>query len=96
MTHELLQQAAASNQWAAIFPELMLGGLALLLLVLEMVLPKKDHNLIPAVAILGQLAIAFGLILNFHTAFLSENLQITFGGLLRHTETGQFMRMFFL
>jgi NADH-quinone oxidoreductase subunit N len=97
MPHEfLLQQAAASNQWGAIFPELMLVGLALMLLVLEMVLPKQDHRLIPAVAILGQLAVAFGLFLNFHTQYLSEDMQITFGGLLRHTETGQFMRMFFL
>ena len=96
MTTELLQQTAASNQWVAIFPELMLAGLALALLVLEMLLPKKDRGLIPAVAILGQLAVAIGLGLNFHTAFLNPNLQNTFGGLLRHTETGQFMRMFFL
>lgn len=96
MTHELLQQAAASNQWAAIFPELMLAGLALVLLVLEILLPKRDHGLIPVFAVVGQLAIAIGLAVNFHTAFLSPNLQTTFGGLLRHTETGQFMRMFFL
>jgi NADH-quinone oxidoreductase subunit N len=96
MTHELLQQIAASNQWFAIFPELMLAGLALILLVLEMVLPKQDHNLIPAIAILGQLAVVFGVVLNFHTVYLRPDLQITFGGLLRHTEVGQFMRMFFL
>jgi len=96
MTHELLQQAAASNQWAAIFPELTLAGLALALLVLEILLPKSDHGLIPAFAIVGQLAIALGLALNFHTAFLFPSMQITFGGLLRHTEVGQFMRMFFL
>ena len=96
MTHELLQQAAASNQWFAIFPELMLAGLALLLLVLEIVLPKKEHGVIPVVALMGQLFVAFGLLLNFHTAFLSPDRQVTFGGLLRHTEVGQFMRMFFL
>ena len=82
MTHELLQQAAASNQWCAIFPELMLAGLALLLLVLEIVLPKKEHGMIPVVAIVGQLAVAFGLFINFNTAFLSPDMQVTFGGLL--------------
>ena len=41
MTPELLQAAAASNQWSAILPELGLGCLALLLLVLEILLPKK-------------------------------------------------------
>ncbi|HTQ32377.1 MAG TPA: proton-conducting transporter membrane subunit, partial [Opitutaceae bacterium] len=96
MTNEFLQQAAASNQWAAIFPELMLAGLALMLLILEILLPKKDHDLIPAFAIFGQLAIALGLAFNFSTAFLSPQLQVSFGGLLRHSETGQFMRMFFL
>ncbi|MGA3006884.1 MAG: NADH-quinone oxidoreductase subunit N [Opitutaceae bacterium] len=96
MTHALLQQIAASNQWAALFPELMLAGLALLLLVLEIVMPKTDRGLIPIIAIVGQIAIAIGLAVNFHSAFLDPRLQVTFGGLLRHTETGQFMRMFFL
>src|SRR5581483_1349883 len=96
MTIELLRQAAGSNQWAAIFPELMLAGLALMLLVMEILLPKKDHHLIPVVSILGQLAVALGLAINFHTAFLNSYMQVSFGGLLRHSETGQFMRMFFL
>ena len=96
MTLELLQQTAASNQWAAIFPELMLAGLALALLVLEILLPKKNHGLISSIAILGQLAIAIGLAFNLHTPFLEPGQQVTFGGLLRHTEMGQFMRMFFL
>jgi NADH-quinone oxidoreductase subunit N len=97
MIHQLLlQQIAASNDWFAIFPELALVGVALTLLVFEMVLPKEDRHLIPAAAIVGQLVVAFGLCINFHTGYLSPNEQVTFGGLLRHTETGQFMRMFFL
>ena len=48
-----LQAAAGTNQWMAIFPELMLGLLAVLLLGLELVLPKAPRALIPAVAILG-------------------------------------------
>lgn len=93
MNPELLQAAAASNQWAAIFPELLLGCLALLLLVLEIVLPKKHHDLIPAVAITGQLAVLAGLFINYRTAFLDET---TFNGLLHHSANGQFMRFFFL
>lgn len=93
MTPELLQAAAASNQWSAILPELGLGCLALLLLVLEIVLPKSAHDRIPTVAILGQLAILVALLVNFTPAGLERD---TFNGLLHHSRDGQFLRAFFL
>ena len=93
MPTELLQQAAADNQWAAIGPELMVGCLALLLLILEIVLPKARHEIIPSVAVVGLLGIITGFVINYHTAFVG---QTTFNGLLRHTGTGQFLRLFFL
>lgn len=96
MPHDSLSsaaQAAASNQWPAIQPELTLGLLAVALLVLEMALPTRGRRLIPAVAIAGQVAVLVGVCLNFHTAFINAT---TFAGLLRHSETGQFMRLFFL
>jgi len=93
MNLELLQTAAANNRWGALFPELLLGCLALLLLVLEIVLPKKHHGSIPAVAIVGQLALLVGLLFNLQGGFAD---QVTFNGLLRHTQSGQFMRVFFL
>lgn len=93
MTIEQLKAAAADNTWATIAPELSLGVLALFLLVLEMVLPRRKHTLIPTVAILGQLGLLVGLFLNFSPAYLG---QTTFNGLLRHSETGQFLRAFFL
>ncbi len=93
MNLELLQSAAADNRWGALFPELLLGCLALLLLVLEIVLPKKHHSAIPSVAILGQIALLIALIVHFRTGFIG---QTTFNGLLRHSVEGQFMRVFFL
>ena len=93
MTPELLQAAAASNQWGAIFPELALGCLALLLLVLEILLPKSAHARIPAVAILGQLVLLAVLLWNFAPTGLERD---TFNGLLHHSRDGQFMRAFFL
>ena len=93
MTIEQLQAAAASNTWATIAPEIALGVLALLLLVLEIVFPKKKHALIPTIAIVGQLGILVGLLLNFAPAYLGTS---SFNGLLRHSETGQFLRAFFL
>ncbi|MFA6960598.1 MAG: NADH-quinone oxidoreductase subunit N [Opitutaceae bacterium] len=92
MSPELIQ-AAADNRWAAIAPELSLGCLALFLLVLEVILPKKRHSIIPTVAIVGQLGLLLGLLFNFQTHFLGTE---TFSGLLRHTQESQFMRIFFL
>ena len=93
MSVETLQAAAASNQWTAIYPELLVGCLALLLLVMEMILPRKHHDLIPGLAIAGQLAILVAFAFNYHSNFVGQQ---TFNGLLRHTGNGQFMRLFFL
>lgn len=93
MTIEQLQAAAADNTWATIAPEIGLGVLALLLLVLEIVFPKKKHALIPTIAIVGQLGILLGLLLNFAPAYLGTT---TFNGLLQHSTNGQFLRAIFL
>ena len=53
MNLEAAKLAAANNVWAAIWPELALGGIALLLLVLEILLPKRRHAIIGDVATAG-------------------------------------------
>jgi len=93
MSLEQLQEAAAANQWLAVAPELMVGCLALLLLVLEILLPKHRHDFIPSVAIIGLMGTIGGLVVNYQSVFLGQE---TFSGLLKHTGTGQFMRLFFL
>ncbi len=93
MNLEAVKLAAADNIWAAIFPELILGCLALLLLVLEIVLPKRHHALIPDVAIAGILGTFIGLCLNWDSFSAAAD---TFGGLLHHSQSGQLMRAFFL
>jgi len=93
MNLEAVQYAAADNQWAAIFPEIALGCLALLLLVLEIVLPKRQHGHIPAFAIAGQLGLLGGLLVNFRHGALGLS---SFNGLLFHSYQGQLMRVFFL
>ena len=92
MNLEAVKLAAADNVWGAIFPELMLGCIALLLLVLETVLPKKHHGLIPDVASAGILGTLCGLFIRWHDSVGD----VTFNGLLQHTEWGQVMRAFFL
>ena len=45
--------AAAQNEWSALLPEIALGCLALLLLALEMLMPRGPHGRIAAVAQTG-------------------------------------------
>jgi NADH-quinone oxidoreductase subunit N len=88
-----LQTIAARNDWMAIFPELLLGCLALLLLVLEIAFPAKHHRYLAGVALFGVLAILPSQILSFRMGFLEGD---SFNGLLRHSLEGQIMRVFFL
>jgi NADH-quinone oxidoreductase subunit N len=84
---------AQSNQWFAVMPELLLGGLALALLVLEMVLPKKEHGSIPLSSIAGQLGVLVGLVVNSRLVVPGA---VFFGGMIQHSYAGQFMRIFFV
>ena len=93
MTLDALKLAAADNLWTALFPELILACLALALLVLEVVLPKRHHALIPDVASAGLLGTLIGLFINWNSATLGSD---TFNGLLHHSAAGQVMRAFFL
>jgi NADH-quinone oxidoreductase subunit N len=93
MTLEAVKLAAESNTWTAIFPELMLGCLALFLLVLEIALPKRLHRAIPDIAAAGVLGTLLGVILNWSAPVAAVP---SFGGLLQHSAAGQFMRAFFL
>lgn len=93
MSPELIQ-AAADNRWGAIAPEIALGCLALFLLVLEVILPKKKHVIIPTLAIVGQIGLLIGFLWNLReSSFVSHTV---FNGLLHQTEASQFMRIFFL
>jgi NADH-quinone oxidoreductase subunit N len=93
MNLEAVSRAAADNHWLAIWPELTLGCLALLLLVLEIILPKNQHRLIPAVAALGIIGTLVGLSFDWRSATVGTE---TFSGLLHHSMAGQAMRVFFL
>ena len=88
-----LQALAAGNSWISILPELMLGCLALLLLVLEIVLPKRLHTALPGVALFGVLGLLAGQLVTT-TCCVSEGE--SFNGLLYHSQEGQLMRVFFL
>lgn len=93
MSTEFLKAVADSNQWWAIGPEMILACAALGLLVLEIVLPKDQHRLVPTVAMMALVSVLIGVVMNFGKTFGGEEL---FGGLIRLSAAGQIARVFFL
>ena len=89
----VLQNLAANNLWGAITPEIMLGALALALLVIELLFPKQQHQMVPVAALVGLLCVLGNVLATFHNPYVGTE---TFNGLLRHTRDGQIMRIFFL
>ncbi len=89
-----LKDIAATNQWSALAPEITLGVFALLLLALELVLPKRAVAVaVPRATFLG-LAVSLVWVLKDWAA---PALHLTlFGGLVRQTTDSQIMRVFFL
>jgi NADH-quinone oxidoreductase subunit N len=93
MTISQLQAFAAGNNWGAVWPELLLGCLALGLLLLEIILPRAAHRRIPCVAIVGQAAILAAILLRVVPGPAGH---LAFNGLLLLTPLVQAMRVFFL
>src|SRR5258708_36764246 len=79
MSTELLQAVADTNEWWAIGPEMTLAIGALGLLVLEILLPKKDLRYIPPFAIMTLVVVLISVGLGFNIAGWDGEL---FGGLL--------------
>ena len=91
---EFLRSFTATNDWAAIAPEIMLAVLALGLLGAEMVLPRSKQGLIPRLAICGQvlvLVVTLGC-----SAYYTVQGQTFFSGMIAQTDVTQIMRAFFL
>lgn len=91
---EFLRGYSATNEWAAILPEIMLGVLALGVLAAEIVLPKGRQGLIPRLAIWGQVIVllaAFGFV-----GWCNLGERSYFSGLIMQNDVTQIMRGFFL
>lgn len=91
---EFLRSFTATNDWAAIAPEIMLAVLALGLLGAEMVLPRAKHELIAPLAIWGQVLV-LGITLCC-SAYYTIAEQTFFSGMIAQTDVTQIMRAFFL
>ncbi|HRG55355.1 MAG TPA: proton-conducting transporter membrane subunit, partial [Lacunisphaera sp.] len=93
MSTELLKAVAASNEWWALGPEIILACAALGLLVLELATPKAQHRFIPHAAGMALAVVLVGVAFNFGKIWDGEEL---FGGLIRLSLPGQVARVFFL
>ncbi len=96
MTTDFITTTAqsGSNPWSYILPEISLGGLALLLLVFEIVFPKTLKRHIPTLSIIAQLGI---LVLTVCAAMRTRgNVSDYFYGMLANNTGAQFMRIFFV
>jgi len=101
MNSALYHTITDTNQWLMLWPEIALGLLALLVLVLELVLKPANRLIIPRVAILGQVAILIALfywISYESTDSLMEKVVGApfFDGLITITPMGDAARVFIL
>lgn len=99
MTPELAEYyrgLAAYQDWLAIVPEIMLGVLALLLLVAELVLAPGRKHLLPAFAIAPQLVMLALVGMSAVTFDTSVGSLSFFSGTLVQTQGTEIMRVFFL
>ncbi len=63
MNYAHFQSITDTNQWIQLWPEISLGVIALLLLVLDLVFKKNNSTVIPRIAILGQIVVFAALLL---------------------------------
>lgn len=95
MNFEAFSIFANTNHWLALWPELVLGGFALGLLLLELLLGKQAQRLIPWITMAGLTALLVA------QAILFANWQDwadtrLFSGMIVVSASGQVMRLFLL
>lgn len=95
METETLQLIAASNQWTALLPEIILGCFAVLILFVDLLAPKARPHL-SNLSILAQVIAGAVLILGMRASCSREGADILFSGLIAQENTADWMRLFFL
>lgn len=94
MPTEILKEIADSNLWlVALGPEITLACGALALLVMEILVPKKDLRYVPHLTVATLLVTLVSVMVNFDRILDGEKL---FGGLIQLNGPGQVARLFFV
>lgn len=87
------KEIAETNHWLAIWPEITLGVVAVLLLIMELVLPPSRRRLIPLTAIAVQGVVLVLLLLGCAGSFTGQTV---FAGMITLSPMAEIMRLFFL
>lgn len=87
---EIFKAIAETNSWSAIYPEISLGLLALLILMVDCFFAKKRQWLVPSITMIG-LALILG-----STVLREQLVGEYFSGLIQIGEMSQMMRVFFI
>lgn len=91
-----LAELAASNHWLTLWPEMAVALLAVVLLVLELTLPRTRHVAIGWVAVAGTGIILAALLASSTILRGDASAGLLFGGLLQQTPLSEGFRAFFL
>lgn len=95
MDSDNLSLIANSNQWGALLPEIILGCFAVLILFIDIALPRMKQHL-SRISIAVQILVGVILILGILGGSREGGSHELFGGLLTQSLTGDWMRLFFL
>lgn len=95
MDTDTLDLIVKSNQWSALMPEIILGCFAVMILFLDLLLPKVRPHL-SRISIAVQVIVGVLLVLGIQANCGTDRSQVLFGGLIEQTTTGDWMRLFFL
>lgn len=88
---DIFKAIAETNDWYVIYPEISFGILALGILMIDVLVPKKGKALIPSIAIIGQLVVLLSVI--FWTQPLIGDY---FSDMIRIGPLSQILRVFFI
>ncbi|HSH08929.1 MAG TPA: NADH-quinone oxidoreductase subunit N [Oceanipulchritudo sp.] len=95
METESLQLIAASNRWSALLPEIILGCFAVLILFIDLMLPRLRSQL-ARISIGAQLIAGILLALGISSNCGRTEADVLFGGLVTQDNPTDWMRLFFL
>lgn len=94
MNFDFFHALAETNRWLLLMPEILVAGLAVLILLVDLLLSPAQKRLIPKLAIGGLAFILFYVCLFWSQGLLRETS--AFGDTLLQTATTHWMRVFFL
>lgn len=95
ITADFLKQVADTNRWSAILPEIFIVCVALSLLAIELLLPKRAGHWIVRTSLLGLLLPLAYLLMSFTCTECAADGAL-FSGLLLQSDFSTIMRCFFL